>query len=809
MRVGDIVQRLARRVGASSAFVLRVSACDGHAAAGSRTGRSRRFGSFRTTATLCATAMVVSSILSAPVYGLSPIVYTIGTPVGPGQCTHDSIQAAIDAAPSNDQSALPVIHVTRTLSHDAQAIRVNRFYQLRIEGGYATCDQAIQDGQLTTVSGAGGLPRPVLDILEDTVPGHIVLDHLMITGGDVDANGKGGGINFLGRDTATLEINDSVISNNMAGYGGGIYAEGEGYWTKISMTNVTIVGNTARHDGGGLVADQVNLFSDSSLIAFNKALGEPANDGIVHGYGGGVYGRAGPWQTLLVLRPGYNSLGSVYGNEAVYGGGVAIDGYNTAASADTQAYLDLQHAEIVGNFASAKGGGIYLKSFSSEPSNRVDAVVALKDASFIDNAAPEGAAVLFGGSGSDSLTTTKIACPDDACINLFEGNVAQDSGGAFTAGAVIKADAGTTAIEFDTTDGVVVRGNRGGSLVRMTGAGGQLGLDNALVHGNNFSQALVQQDGGSLTLLGATIAGNTIAGMPLLSTTNAEVSIQSSILWQPGKTMLARSGGSQVVGASIASEVASLGAGATSNDPQFVDPAHDDFRLRAASPGVDAAPDSSSATDALGQSRLVDLPIVANRNGNGGDIGALERQDLRPLLLNGDFDFSDLRQWTHYAGSWDGSQNASGGSGSGAWSYGGTGLTQDRVILGAQCTHLPGPGSYLLDGWGHGGGGTIQSRDYAVVAWEFRRDGTAACSNGAADAAGQVTLGAGTNWGHPAQPVAMIDVPPGDWTTNSSITLTLVALDGGITSPHSISAWFDGVALIAEAGDGIFFDGFE
>ena len=53
-------------------------------------------------------------------------------------------------------------------------------------------------------------------------------------------------------------------------------------------------------------------------------------------------------------------------------------------------------------------------------------------------------------------------------------------------------------------------------------------------------------------------------------------------------------------------------------EPQFVDPARGDFRLKAGSPGIDAGCDVGLTTDIEGTSRP---------QGKGFDIGAYEHED--------------------------------------------------------------------------------------------------------------------------------------------------------------------------------------
>src|SRR5690606_26577449 len=118
------------------------------------------------------------------------------------------------------------------------------------------------------------------------------------------------------------------------------------------------------------------------------------------------------------------------------------------------------------------------------------------------------------------------------------------------------------------------------------------------------------------------------------------------------------------------SEVASLNAGpeAIASDPRFIDPARSDYQLRAASPAVDYATTvPSDPDDLLNRPRDRDLAVVADVRGPR-DLGAYERFDVLPLVLNGTFD-ADSNLWpptTAGVSSWDSTQNAAGPSGSGA-----------------------------------------------------------------------------------------------------------------------------------------------
>ncbi|HEY0178405.1 MAG TPA: hypothetical protein VGC30_02095 [Dokdonella sp.] len=81
-----------------------------------------------------------------------------------------------------------------------------------------------------------------------------------------------------------------------------------------------------------------------------------------------------------------------------------------------------------------------------------------------------------------------------------------------------------------------------------------------------------------------------------------------------------------------------------------------------------------------------------------------------------------------------------------------------------QCVHIPGPGTYLLNGWGRASHGA-PLHNQARLAWELRKNGSVfGCTDGAPDATGEFMLAEDTAWHKPAVGAA-IDVPAAIWAT--------------------------------------------
>lgn len=739
---------------------------------------------------LFAAALVVLAAGSA-----NAMVFTVGMPVGAGACTHGTIQSAIDAAEAS--AGVDTVRLTRSLTYEPEANTVNTSQELTIEGGYANCTAAA-DATNTVVSGNGGVTEPVFRITANT--GAIVhLRRLAIRGGDEDGSGKGGGIYFRGG--GIVVVSDSLITENTAGYGGGIYAEGTDSATELVIgANVVISNNTARYSGGGVVVDgvEMSMLDPGSILLGNEALGT----GGTGGYGGGLHIYSGNRASHAYLGSGSPPFGALYGNSGVYGGGVALNGANTA---QFQFYTTTtQQASISFNTATAAGGAIYIGSPASD--------ARLWNVVVDNNLAPTGAAAYVGNSAGfyfnfGSKPVSAVNCTLGKDCGRITNNTA-------TAGAVVYGG-DSAALQFgylpstelsDARGGVLIQDNDGVSVI---GGAGDTQLHRTLLSANTSSSDLVSQTSGALYIWDSTIGGNTIGGgSAILRGVNSVIDLRRSILWQPTITTLSRSGGSVSVDYVDATETSGIASPTTySFEPRFIDPPHGDFRLRAGSRAVDFLYVTTYIDrDAYGQPREIDLPSNPNVRGSR-DMGAFERQAVQPLVLNADFNFSDLRLWTKLQGVWDGTQNVTPDAGSGSWKYSTTAAPAERVEIGSQCIHLPGPGRYQLNGRGRTVGNLVATRDYAVLAWELRHAGGENCS-GNAQNSGELRVGSSTSWGSAPAP-ALIDVSPAQFSSTSSITIRLIGDDGIAGDPTpEINVWFDDITL-DYFSDVIFANGFQ
>lgn len=199
---------------------------------------------------------------------------------------------------------------------------------------------------------------------------NIKVNRLHIEGNELTGSpGHGGGLYVFGIDVVvsnmTITFDNVVVKNNKvgaAGFGGGIYTINfkRAYNVRADFNNVTVTGNSAEFDGGGVcnwvyygtyynlnVSDNTarngaGMYNTSAFIDLPYLTAEYNT---ARGAGGGLYNTtAGGTEEGIVITNGrvnYNRAGGA-------GGGF----YNTTAN------IDLRHMEVRGNYAGAEGGGL-------------------------------------------------------------------------------------------------------------------------------------------------------------------------------------------------------------------------------------------------------------------------------------------------------------------------------------------------------------------------------------------------------------------------------------------------------------------
>ncbi|MBB5208182.1 hypothetical protein [Chiayiivirga flava] len=744
--------------------------------------------------------------------------------VGPGAtCTHATLQAAVDAAAANPGP--DTVRIVRNATWTAQQISTDTDQDLEIVGGVVACTIVEPDGK-TTLSGAGGEARSVIALRGNGV---FRLRNLVIRDGDQAGDDDGGGIHFQGG--GVVEISDSEIVENSADAGGGIYAHGTSAAAKLVIgANVTVASNTARSDGGGIntLDIETTMVAPGSILLANTAGGS----------GGGLYFATLERRTTAYIgSTGFADLGAVYGNTAAIGGGIAVsmdpDEYQSATVQIFSTTPDTP-VRIAGNHATQRGGAIDLQprydpGLTGFPGFPFGTIAILRNADIINNTSPVAAAINlahdnWGPLGASAIGGLVYFNEDAPGITLHPSAAPCPVGapcGYIRFNDTVNATGAVVHFSEDANffgSRIVFEGNRGGWLMYLSGEEAtRLNLDNSLITRNTVAHALIRDDQNQddvnalVNLHHLTIADNIIGANGVLSI-NEDMVLTRSTIDQPGKALFATdvgsSGGNREIQFSLATTTPTV-AGAPYQPPRFVDAANGDYMPRAGAAAVDWAPALEGFEfDLHSRPRPVDLDPNLNAYGPS-DIGALERPSLQPLVLNSDFD-DDTHLWTAIGEfDWDGTQDALGAPDSGSvrvpMPTEVEGKRAKRVGGLSQCIHVPGPGSYLLNGFGR----VLPSSNPPLAAnrvslvWELRSDGgTDGCEDGIPTVGGTHLLADTGAWTRPATP-AVIEVPSALWTPNTSITLRFDVAGSSINPP---TGWFDAITL--EVGGVTSFDGF-
>ncbi len=334
-----------------------------------------------------------------PISAATLTVTDLGDRGAPGQ-----LRTLINQAVSGDTIVIPpgTITLTGAANEDANASGdLDILKNLTIQGA----------GAGVTILDGGGIDR-VFDIDPSGSGITVVMSGLTIRNGNPGAGKNGGGIESGG----TLTLTNVTISGNTApGGGGGINSFGT-----LTLTNVTISGNAAGGGGGG-------LFSVITATLTNVTVSNNTATALFHG--GGIYNSG----TLTLTNV------TISDNTAGGGGGGLI---NTLT-------LTLTNVTISGNTAGANGGGL---------NNQGNAIATLTNVTVSSNTTVGP----FNGGGISSLgtltltnvTITGNTAPGGAGIAVLSGTatltntIVQSSSGANCDGTITSSghnlDSGST-----------------------------------------------------------------------------------------------------------------------------------------------------------------------------------------------------------------------------------------------------------------------------------------------------------------------------------------------------------------------------
>jgi hypothetical protein len=481
-----------------------------------------------------------------------------------------------------------------------------------ITGGNANGEgTVVMDGQTIARTSGGGI---------FTRGSKAVFNHITVTENrseTTNMNGNGGGIYSI---NSGISISASVISNNESdapagagGSGGGIYTVGNAdSINTLSLTDVTVSGNTCKNSGAGIYAYHFsNPVLENVIISENEAsasaggmiiLGNAASNNIskltnvqflknkaLGGRAGGLFLSTYTSSILNDITFTENTSSALAG--ALYGLG--------NAARFSEATID--KIRFLRNGAGGAGGGMYLDTYTN---------FSITNAEFTENKATGSGGAFYVVGGSEDFNNFSITG------GTISKNTATSSGGAAYISSYTNYKLGDLYFLENTATGA------GGALFLFSAGGAEkpntiAQVYNSVFYGNEGKHSTLGGGGifvsnnTSATISGCTFYGNkTVADGGALGVFNSQTTlatVSNSIFYSNTSNEGApdiTSGANSVVTHSLTQTFGTNGVDGllVGVDPQFVsiDPANttDFLRLQPTSPAKDAGNNSSVPAEA-------------------------------------------------------------------------------------------------------------------------------------------------------------------------------------------------------------------
>lgn len=479
--------------------------------------------------------LLLFSMIAVHTYGQeADAVLTVG-PIVQG-CTHDTIQAAVDASDPGEE-----VRITSVGSPYIGSINIGS-HGVSLKGGYLDCIAANADTESDT--------KPIIKannpfnsaITVDNPSGEVVFESMIVQDSD---NG------FDLKSNFPVTLSNIDISTNTIGVLLDQYAEGS---NELNINYTLIESNSL---------SGISCLDQDSVVNIHNS--EVKNHQIVN-----------EAYSTLDFRSGCRinaQDSSIHDNSNVAGGGaLRLEGGSVASLRNVvfQANQANSDGEGLGN-----GGAILATSGSN---------ISAVSTCFIDNSASNGGAVaLDGASFTASRGSQKSGC------HKYQNNRASNQGGVFFVGFASSA----------ILDSAVVQESRADqSIVATVIVGSYFGIINSLITNNGDSGSGDWADeslfgvallgfGSTLDIWYSTIADNNITDI-IIDDLNGAVDVKSSIISDQVDVIQTVTSNNDNFECLIAHENQSYSSGsATVTDPLFKDRANGDFSLTATSPAID------------------------------------------------------------------------------------------------------------------------------------------------------------------------------------------------------------------------------
>lgn len=216
-----------------------------------------------------------------------------------------------------------------------------------------------------------------------------------ITGSEISGNESemgGGGIGIDGRSSSEEMMNTikdcSIFSNKSPFFGGAILSSGG----NIAVINSNISNNTAGYGGGVYLYAQATFTISGGEISGNAALASYGSFG--GGQGGGIHGRG---NSIITIKDGgkiTNNVAESVESDSGRGGGVYLN----------QSPIVVESGEIFGNMAKQSGGGIY---------SEANGTVKIQAGKIEGNLAPNGGGIYVTPLANLTVTSDEVVFNDN------------------------------------------------------------------------------------------------------------------------------------------------------------------------------------------------------------------------------------------------------------------------------------------------------------------------------------------------------------------------------------------------------------
>jgi hypothetical protein len=333
-------------------------------------------------------------------------------------------------------------------------------------------------------SAVGGIPYFRFFFIDGN--GSLTLENIRLSNGDITGSdtgliGEGGGGAILA--SGELIINDSVIANNSAVSGGGIY----NYNQPATITGTDFPDNEAGHGGGAIQNFHASLSVTNSTFSSNHA----GHSGYISGFGGAIFAYSEASITTLT--------GCEFSdNHADRAGG--------AIRVAEGGWLEITDSNIINNTADLNGGGLSVTS---------DAIASLNNVTFSGNQAEKGGGIENGHNGGQ--TTISGGTISNNVASMQGGGIYNKDSMAINGSTISLNNAPGGGGIFNHAIGelAIITSNILNNTASQTGGGihnfGQTTVEETTISGNQAQEGGGLDNAGNLSIVNTTFVENTAA----------------------------------------------------------------------------------------------------------------------------------------------------------------------------------------------------------------------------------------------------------------------------------------------------------